>query len=423
MKTKLVYRRIFSLLLVLAILISNAVNLNVFASDDDGYPLGDSAAKTRLGFSSRYLLVDNGRGSGSFNHLAVSVDGTEYPAFCIDPDVDFNADYPEYIGGNTLASSQAAKIEKMLNNAYPILTEHQLSMLWDIGEIGADEAYDITQCAIWYIVSEGGYEIPDDLLSEDGYKLYKKLISGENRAPDSIEVRMEATAATTKYSPGGCVYGPFQIAADTTSSRVNADMDGTTVDVIRGVSDSDYRFVDAGGNEVNELVIGTEYWIEYPDSGIFRANLEFIPAYQMQKASGFTQLTSVLGAELVQSVGMLTTGLTPAKGCTLETERDTGENALAVKKEMIFQDSDNILLSESGRWAGELQISDALVSGIEVELYKWNGAAWVSTGQLKTIDLSGGPWSYVKFVVRGIYDGVPTGSVRKIIKKAAANIW
>jgi len=25
--------------------------------------------------------------------------------------------------------------------------------------------------------------------------------------------------------------------------------------------------------------------------------------------------------------------------------------------------------------------------------------------------------------VRGIYDGVPTGSVRKIIKKAAANIW
>ena len=34
-----------------------------------------------------------------------------------------------------------------------------------------------------------------------------------------------------------------------------------------------------------------------------------------------------------------------------------------------------------------------------------------------------GVGDYVKFVVRGIYDGVPTGSVRKIIKKAAANIW
>ena len=34
-----------------------------------------------------------------------------------------------------------------------------------------------------------------------------------------------------------------------------------------------------------------------------------------------------------------------------------------------------------------------------------------------------GVGDYVKFVVRGIYDGVPTGSVRKIIKKATASIW
>ena len=30
---------------------------------------------------------------------------------------------------------------------------------------------------------------------------------------------------------------------------------------------------------------------------------------------------------------------------------------------------------------------------------------------------------YVKFVVRGIYDGRPTGSIRKIIRKAVADMW
>ena len=30
---------------------------------------------------------------------------------------------------------------------------------------------------------------------------------------------------------------------------------------------------------------------------------------------------------------------------------------------------------------------------------------------------------YVKFVVRGVYDGRPTGSIRKIIKKAVAGMW
>jgi hypothetical protein len=29
----------------------------------------------------------------------------------------------------------------------------------------------------------------------------------------------------------------------------------------------------------------------------------------------------------------------------------------------------------------------------------------------------------VKFVVRGVYDGRPTGSIRKIIKKGAAENW
>ncbi len=34
-----------------------------------------------------------------------------------------------------------------------------------------------------------------------------------------------------------------------------------------------------------------------------------------------------------------------------------------------------------------------------------------------------GVGDYVKFVVRGVYDGRPTGSIRRIMKKAVANNW
>jgi hypothetical protein len=34
-----------------------------------------------------------------------------------------------------------------------------------------------------------------------------------------------------------------------------------------------------------------------------------------------------------------------------------------------------------------------------------------------------GAGDFVKFVVRGVYDGRPTGSIRKIIKKAVPDLW
>lgn len=339
--------------------------------------------------TSPYLLIEYTQGSGYFNNLAINFNGKEYPAFCIDPYVDINISYPDYVNGITLSPAQAAKIETILNNAYPVLTEHQLSVLWGVSEIGADEAYDITQCALWYVISNGGHVIPDDLLSVDGYKIYSKLISGENRAPRSVDVKIEASSAETKYTPKGCIYGPIRIVGDTVSSGINADMNGTGVDVTRGAGDSEYMFVDADGNEVNELVVGTEYWIKYADSGIFNANLEFVPTYHMQKVKEFIQLTSVLGADTAQSIGMLTTAMVPVNACLFDLKRDTTENSIAVKKEIILKDNSNILLSDSGKWADKLQIGDALVSAIEVELYKWNGAAWTSTGQVKTISFTG----------------------------------
>lgn len=280
--------RVLCLLLAIVLLMGNTV---IAVSDE---------------VKNAYTLIDHGRENNYFNRLGVVPDGesTEYLAYCIDPDVDFNSEYMGYIAGN-LNTDMKAALEALLRNTYPVLTTSQIDMVWNTTGISESEAYDATQCAIWHIISGYTYQVPDDLLSPNAQILYNALISGSNYLNEEFVFESNySSASASSVNHTYSRFGPFSFSFGSGNTNLDSKI---RVVYEKGSGDSDYEVVNASGTVVSALQFNTDYYFRYIKTDGIIANPAFSLSVEIADISEFIPLESIMGKDLVQSVAYVTT--------------------------------------------------------------------------------------------------------------------
>lgn len=297
------------------ILLGIAIVAIIFILSSQPSLMYDKASDTDIGAKrgggDLYTLADRGRLGGYFSKFEVTHNVTfeTWTAFCVDPFVDFNPQYPDYVPG-VISDEKKELLKYITNFTYPVYTLAEIDYIWGTKKITESEAYDATQLIIWYIITDGTQNTPPGLLSPNSQKLFDMLqdlyYSYIQNVPYyplhetfSLRVEEEYGAAVTSVDDTYDRYGPFRLYLETN----NVSLDSQLVMNIIAYG-SEYTIVDSSGVAITQITSNDDFYIKYNKFEGLDANLYFeLDGDGWKTTAEFIVLESVLGKHLAQSIG------------------------------------------------------------------------------------------------------------------------